>query len=85
MKTIYNDLFEDEVADRLRCLPDRAEVAPDRYTTYQRKIGARYEDGLVESTDGTLYNHYIGNKLSGTIGLQSLLARLAHAEFTVEV
>ena len=80
----YKDLFEDEVAEILRELPDDSCIKCSPFS-YFKKLGALYEDGLVQSTNGQYYNKYCGRESYGYIHRNQLISVLSHSTFSVVI
>lgn len=83
--TKYEGLFEDEVAELLRSVPERAYIVTGYKSYYQKKSGAIVEDGVTSANSGTMYNHYIDDKYVGMVSYDYIHSILCHREFTIEV
>ena len=82
--TNYSGLFEDEVAELLRSLPDNADISPHYGWTYHKtKSNVIDEDGIRSTMDETCYCLFIGRDRSGKYPASYLIRSLAHADFTV--
>lgn len=80
-RTTYSDLFEDEVAEILRCLPFNSTVIMDAHHEFY-PASMICEDGIYTSGSG-MYAQYIDGKRTGHVGQKHLIDRLAHETFTV--
>lgn len=81
MKTVYKDLFEDEIAELLREHPNASITCGYGHYT---PGGAIYEDGIVTSGAGTYCEFWNGKRTGGHVPLERLIKHiLPHQEFTL--
>lgn len=81
-KKTYTGLFEDEVSEIIRSLKDDDYIECDTIT--YRIPHAIYEDGIVTANKPAAYAKCydrLGN--TGITGIDSLVNKLSHNEFTV--
>lgn len=81
MTTVYNDLFEDEVADVLRSAGPDAVI--ERGPLQWHAARAIDEDGIISPGNG-MYIEYYNGRRSAYLNTAYLIARLTHTEFTVK-
>ena len=81
-KTIYADLFEDEVAEVLRDLPFSSTIIMDAHHEFYPAAGI-CEDGIYTSGTGMYTEFFNGKRTGSHVGRQYLIDHLAHTTFAV--
>ena len=81
-RTIYSNLFEDEVAELLRELPHNNAIEPnDMYTYYPASMIC--EDGIYTSGKDSFTEYMYGKRTGNHVGTAYLIDKLAHTTFVV--